>query len=83
MMDSYILSMLSGHFQLYHITCADPEGRWTEGPDPLINYKNIGFLSNIGSDPLKIISYKSSILCWAIIGPPVKRHINGVSLAGR
>ena len=23
------------------------------GPDPLENYKNIGFLSNIGLDPLK------------------------------
>ena len=33
--------------------CADPEdkglGVWT----PLINHKNIGFLSNTGSDPLK------------------------------
>ena len=33
--------------------CADPEG--TRGPDspPLKNYKNIGFLSNSGPDPLK------------------------------
>ena len=33
-------------------TCADPEG--TGGPDPLENYSNIGFLSNTGTDPLKI-----------------------------
>ena len=36
--------------------CADPEGG-TGGPDPpppLENYKNIGFLSNTGPDPLKI-----------------------------
>ena len=26
----------------------------TGGPDPLENYKNIGFLSNTGPDPLKI-----------------------------
>ena len=28
-------------------------------------------------------SYQASIPCWAIIGPPAKRHLNGVSLAGR
>ena len=31
------------------VTCADPEG----GVPPLENYKNIGFLSNTGLDPLK------------------------------
>ena len=36
-------------------SCADPEGGGgAGGPDPLENYKNIGFLSNIGPDPLKI-----------------------------
>ena len=25
----------------------------------------------------------ASIQCWTIIGPPAKRHLNGVSLAGR
>ena len=37
-------------------TCADQEEE-TGGPDPpppLENYKNIGFLSNTGPDPLKI-----------------------------
>ena len=27
--------------------------------------------------------YQSSIQCWAIIGTSAKRHLNGVSLAGR
>ena len=34
--------------------------------------------------PVKSQSYQAtSIQCWATIGPPVKRHLNGVSLAGR
>ena len=45
--------------------------------------KTIGFLSNTGLDPLKNHSYQSSIQCWAITGPPAKRHLNGVSLSGR
>ena len=32
--------------------CADPEGG-QGGPDPLKNHKNIGFLRNTGTDPLK------------------------------
>ena len=48
---------------------------------PPENHKNIGFLSNTGADPLK--NYQSSIQCWAIVGTPAKRHLNGVSLAGR
>ena len=40
----------------------------------LNNHKNIGFLGNTGSDPLKITKLPlASIQCWA----------NGVSLAGR
>ena len=31
--------------------------------------------------PSKSQSYQSSISCWTIIGPPAKRHFNGVSLA--
>ena len=27
--------------------------------------------------------YQANIQCWAIIGPPTKRHLNDVSLAGR
>ena len=51
------------------------------GPDPLKNHKNIGFLSKTGLNPLE--NHKATIQCWAIIGPPAKRHLNGVSLAGR
>ena len=39
--------------------------------------RGTGVLSNTGSDPLKITKlYQSSIQCWAIIGPPAKRHLN-------
>ena len=49
-------------------------------PPPLKNLKHIGFLSNNGPDPLrnqKSQSYQASIQCRVIIGPPVKRHLNG------
>ena len=41
------------------VSCADREGMGTAGSGPpppprLENYKNIGFLSNTGPDPLKI-----------------------------
>ena len=39
------------------LTCADPEGGG--GPDPPKNHKIIGFLSNIGSDPLNITKLPS------------------------
>ena len=67
-------------------TCVDPEGG-QGGPDhpppPLKNYKNIGFLSNACTDPLKNHSYKASIQYLAIIGPAAKRHLIGVSPVGR
>ena len=49
------------------------------GP-PLKNHKKIGFLSNTGEDSLKnhkATLYQASIQCWAIIGTPAKRHLNG------
>ena len=33
--------------------------------------------------PEKSQSYKARIQCWAIIGQPAKRNLNGVSLAAR
>ena len=48
--------------------------------------KNIGFLSNACPDPLKnhkATLYQASIYCRDIISTPAKRHLNGVSLAGR
>ena len=53
-------------------------------PIPLETHKNIEFLSNTGPDTLK--NHKATKLAfqyWAIIGPPAKCHLNGVSLAGR
>ena len=49
----------------------------TGGPDPLPlkNHKNTGFSSNTGPDPLKNRSCEASILCWAFIGMPAKRHL--------
>ena len=50
------------------------------------NDKYKGFLFNTGQDPLKNHTYFKpafNVLCWAIIGPPAKRHLHGVSLAGR
>ena len=40
------------------------------------------FLAILPRTPLKSQSYQSSIQCWALIGPPAKRHLNGVSLTG-
>ena len=40
-------------------SCADPEGGGAGGPDPLENYKNIGFLSKTGPNPLKITKLPS------------------------
>ena len=61
---------------------AGPEGgQGVRNPRPRKNYKIIGFLSDIGPDPLKSQSYQASIKCWAIICPPAKRHsIDGTLL---
>ena len=61
--------------------CVDPEGGQgvRTPPPPPGKLQNIGFLSNYGPDPLKITKLPIK-QCWATIGPPVKRHLNGVSL---
>ena len=48
------------------------QGVRTPPPPPLKNHKNIGFLSNTGSDPLKNYNATKSTF-----------NLNGVSLAGR
>ena len=59
-------------------------GRGSGPPPPLKKHKKLGFLSNTGPDLLKNHkATKNSFQCWAIIGPQAKRHLNGVSLAGR
>ena len=50
------------------------------GPNPLENHKNIGFLSNTGSDPLN--NHKATKAAFNV-GPSLARHGNGVSLADR
>ena len=56
------------------------QGVWT----PLLkNHKNIGFLSNIGPDPIKITKLPSQHSILGHHGSPVKHHLNGVSLGGR
>ena len=71
---------------LYNKPWADPEGG-TGGPDPppsLKNYKNKAVLAILVRIPWKSAqSYQASIQCWTIISTPAKRHLNGVSLAGR
>ena len=59
--------------------CRATGGQGSGPPPPLGIYKYIGFLSNTGPDPFKI----TKLPCWAISGPPAKRHLNGVSLAGQ
>ena len=51
-------------------------------PHPLKS-QNIGFHSNTSPDLKKSQSYQASIQFWAVIGMVAKRHLNGVSLAGR
>ena len=72
---NYVKKVNEGHAQIQR-------GEGTGGLDLLKNHKNIGFLtiSNTGPDPLKIIKLLSQIQYWAIIGPPAKGHLNGVSL---
>ena len=61
--------------EIYLVVCtwADPEGGTGSGPPE--KSQNIGFPSNSGRDPPeKSQSHQASIQCWAIIGPPAKRH---------
>ena len=56
------------------------EYRGSEPPPPPWKItKNIGFHRS----PEKAQGYQARIQCWAIIGTPAKRHLNGVSLAGQ
>ena len=61
--------------QVTYYTCADPESFVRGGPN-LITF--FCFFFSWWGDRGSKYRYK-----WAIIGPPAKRHLNGVSLAGR
>ena len=73
------------------ISCADPEGGGggagvPDPPPPEKSQKHRASQQHcrVWPDPLKISqSHQASIQCWANIGTPAKRHLNGVSLAGR
>ena len=83
-----MFSMLKGKLVRACVSpCTDPEvgtgGPDTAPPTPEKS-QNIGFLSNTGPDPLKNHkATKPAFQFWALIGTPAKRHLNGVSLAGR
>ena len=68
------------------IAFADPEwgggGGAVRTPSEKSHKYSVSLQYWLGS-PGKSQSYKASIQCWAIIGPPAKRPLNGVSLAGR
>ena len=54
---------------VFVFTCADPErDRGSAPPDK-------SQLAILVRTPIKITSYKASVQCVAIIGPPAKRHI--------
>ena len=57
-------------------------GGWGSGHH-LKNHKVVGLLNNKVRIRWKIIKKQASIRYWAISYPPAKRHLNGVSLAGR
>ena len=67
-------------------TCADPEGGGGRGSGPPptgISQKYRVSKQYWSGSPSKSQSYQASIQCRAIISTPVKRNLNGVSLAGR
>ena len=64
--------------------CGSREGDRGSGPPPPWKILKIkGFLAIQVWIPWKSQSYQAMIECWVIIGTPAKRHLNGVSLAGR
>ena len=61
---------------LVHVQIQKGDRESEPPPPPPPPIKNIGFLSNTGPYPLKKAqSYQASTQCWAIIGPPAKRHL--------
>ena len=82
---------ISNVFELFFFVEAKPwsdpeEGTGGTGPLPPPNTeKSQKYRVSLQywSDLQKSQSYQTSIQCWAIVGPPAKRHLNGVTLAGR
>ena len=63
-------------FQAFVLHSSDPESFVRGGPN-LIAFSFFFFLVDEGFEDLN-----TTINEWAIIGPPAKPHLNGVSLAG-
>ena len=63
---------------------ADPEGGGGQGvrTPPLKSQKYTVSKQYWSGSTEKLQSYQASIQCWAVIGPLVKCHLNGISLAG-
>ena len=58
-------------------------GFWTISPEKSQKYRvSLQYWSGY-PEKSQSYMYQASIQCWAIIGPPAKRHLNGVSLADR
>ena len=78
----YVLTTAWDRTKMYlfqHVRIQRGAGSPEPPPPPLINHKNIGFLSNTGPDPhKKSQSYQASVQCLVIIGPPMKRRLIGV-----
>ena len=70
---------------IWFFPCADLEGVGGQGARTPTekSQKYRASLQYWSDSPVKPHSLQASIQCWAIIGPPVKRHLNGVSLEDR
>ena len=80
----YVSFRCCGVAVAFFVLCGS-RGRVGVRTPPPEKSQNIGFLSNIywSGSPKKAKSYRAGIQCWAIISTPAKRHLNGISLAGR
>ena len=89
----YLLNLLA-ELQIYACSDPEGGTGGPDPPPPLKNHKYVGFLSDTAADPLKItklhvhVPSQHSMLGhhrpasetpFNIIGPPAKRHLNGVS----
>ena len=77
-----IRAQYAAGLEVYILRGSRGEGQGVQTPS-LKNHKNTGVLSKTDPDPLKITKLPNRTQCWTIISTPVKRHLNGVSLAGR
>ena len=67
----------------HKLACPVMGGSRGGGKGSLKNHKNIEFLSNTSQDPLNNHKLPSQHSSLGSNGTPVKRHLNGVSLADR